>query len=228
MEDLMKKTLIVLLLAVAVALLVPQAQAQSVHFGLKGGLNFADATFKGTAVDMPDFKSQTGPTWGIFANFKLGPVTIQPEVLLSQRGVKYTEYEGTDALVTGHMKLDYIEVPILVKYSFLSGPIKPFIFAGPSFSYLRKAREGYDVDIVDNTDQPDYYQYTVITDSFKKTEIAGVFGIGVDCQLSKVVLSLDARYHLGLGNIADEEMLGDSDITSVKNTGISVMVGIGF
>lgn len=223
----MKKTFVVLLAAMVVALLVPQAQAQSVHFGLKGGLNFADATFKGTAVDMPDFKSQTGPTWGIFANFELGPVTIQPEVLLSQRGVKYSDYEGADAVVTGHMKLDYIEIPILVKYSFMSGPVKPFVFAGPSFSFLRKARNGYEVDVTDNTENPDYSYYYDYSDYFKKTEIAGIFGIGVDCQLSKVVLSLDARYHLGLSNITDEGILGDSGITSVKNKGISVMIGIG-
>lgn len=220
----MKKLSAVLLVVLTLACLAPQAGAATI--GLKGGLNFSNVTIKTTSTDIPDFKNQTGLVGGIFVNFKLGPVSIQPEVLYSRRGLSYQEVEDVDVDVTGRMLLDYVEVPVLVKYSFLSGPAKPFLYAGPSFSYLLKARQGYDVHYLTG-EEPDYFYRYDMDEYFKKTELAGVFGAGIDIKLPKAVLSLEGRYHLGLSNVANEEFAGD-DVTSVKNKGFSVLVGIGF
>ena len=223
MEEKLKKLSAVLLIALTAVCLAPQAGAATI--GLKGGLNFANMTLKTTVTDIPEFKNNTGLTGGIFVNFKLGPVSIQPEVLYSRRGLSYSEVQDETVDVTGLMLVDYVEVPVLVKYSFLGGPAKPFLYAGPSFSYLLKGRQGFRVEYL-ATDEPDVSYYYDATDSFKKTELAGVFGAGVDIKLPKVILSLEGRYHLGLSNVASDEFEGDT--SSFKHKGFSVLVGIGF
>ncbi len=209
----MKKTIVVLLAAMAVTLLAPQAQA--ITFGLKGGLNFANVKAGGT--DMPDFKNVNGLTGGIFFSLGLGPISIQPEVLYSRRGVAMTFTEG-ETTFDGKIMLDYVEVPVLLKLRVIqAGPVKPFVFGGPAYSYLIKARQkltvGGDSETMDSTD------------SFKRSEIAAVFGAGIDLNLVAVKLTVDARYHLGLTNIAINEEGGTSE---AKNKGFSVMVGFAF
>ncbi|MEN6311704.1 MAG: porin family protein [Acidobacteriota bacterium] len=222
----MKKFGVLLLAVFSVALFASQAQAQGVTYGLKAGLNLANVTIKTSETDMPAFKSQMGLVEGIFVNFKLGPVTIQPELLYSQRGTKWNEYTGTDAVVTGHMRLSYLEVPILVKYSFLSGPAKPFILAGPSIAFLMKSGWGIDVDYTD-PDSMDYNYMYDFKNLLKKTDFAGVFGIGVDYKLPKFVVSLEARYYLGFTNVANADLQAEMGITSAKNKGFSILIGIG-
>jgi len=225
MEELMKKLSAVLLIALSLAFFAPQAGAATI--GLKGGLNFANMTIKTTSTDIPEFKNQTGLVGGIYVNFKLGPVSIQPELLYSRRGLSYAEYSDETVDVTGRMLTDYVELPVLVKYSFLSGPAKPFICAGPSVAMLLKGQQGYSVNYLTG-DEPDYSSYYDVTDYFKKTAIAGVFGAGVDIKLPKVVLTLEGRYNLGLSNVAEPDLTGDTDITSAKHKGFSILVGIGF
>jgi len=223
----MKKISVLLLAALSVALFASQAQAQGVTIGLKGGLNFANVTLKSTETDMPEFKTQAGLVQGIFVNFKLGPVAIQPELLYSRMGTKWVEYEGEEGTATGHIRADYIELPILVKYSFLSGAVKPFVMAGPSISYMLKCTWGYSYDYADESYSDYSYSYDY-SDYFKKTDFAGIFAVGIDYQLPKFVVSLEARYHLGLTNVASSELTTDSTITSIKNKAFSVLIGIGF
>ena len=222
----MKKLLAISLVAGSLAFLAPQAGA-AVTYGLKGGVNFANLSVVSTAPDVPDFKNETGMVQGIFVNFKLGPVSIQPELLYSRRGASWDEYADVDVTVTGRILLDYVEMPILVKYSFLSGPVKPFLFAGPSFSSLLEGWNRLDVEYVAET-EPDIAQMVEMEDSLKKTELAGVFGAGIDFKVLKLRISLEGRYHLGLTNFATAELTADTGTTSVKNKGFSVLVGIGF
>jgi hypothetical protein len=223
----MKKISVLLLAALSVALFASQAQAQGVTIGIKGGLNFASATIKSTDTDMPEFETQTGLIQGIFINFKLGPIAIQPELLYSRMGTKWVDYEGEEGTATGYIRSDYLELPILVKYSFLSGPVKPFVMAGPSISYLLSNKWGYEYDYTDPiyTDYSYSYDYK---DYYKKLDFAGVIAIGVDYKLPKFVVSLEARYHLGLANVINSDMLEESTTTSIKNRAFSVLIGIGF
>jgi len=221
----MKKLIAISLVASSLACLAPQAGA--VTIGIKGGMNFANVSVVSAAIDLPNFKNQTGIVQGIFVNFNLGPVSIQPELLYSRRGSSWEEYADADVTVTGRVLLDYVEVPILVKYSFLSGPAKPFLYAGASFSSLLEAWNRFDVEFVAET-EPDVAQLTEMEDSFKKTELAGVLGAGIDIKVPKVTVSLEGRYHLGLTNLATAVFTADTQITSLKHKGFSVLVGIGF
>ncbi len=209
----MKKFAILSLVLFLTAALAPRAEA--ITFGLKAGLNSSKISLKTTdAGSAPNVNSVKGLTGGIYASLDLGILSIQPEVLYSSRGFQFA-FEGET--YTYDYKCDYIEVPILIKFNVLpAGPIKPFVFGGPSFGYLLKARA------TDNSVTPS--ESETITDSFKRTETAVVFGAGMDLGLPGIKASIDARYHLGLSSIQESNI----EIESAKNRGFSVMVGIGF
>ena len=108
------------------------------------------------------------------------------------------------------LKLDYLEIPVLVKYMIpTEGKISPCFFAGPAVGMLMSAKYG-DEDVKDFT---------------KSIDFGVAFGAGVDVAMGeKGKLTFDARYTLGLANIVDEEGVDDK----VKNANISFMVGYSF
>lgn len=94
--------------------------AQSVKFGVKGGLNFA--TLRGNNLDVD---SKTGFHLGGVVELKfLDKFSVQPELLYTELGTKNSN---------GELKLDYISLPVMAKYYVLDGF---FAEAGPQFSFL--------------------------------------------------------------------------------------------
>lgn len=170
------------------------SQAQSpLNFGLRGGLNFATLN----TVDGAD--SRTGLMVGGYFNIKvpLSPISIQPEVLYSQKG-----YEADG----GTIKLDYIEVPVLAKFDFVSsGPVTPGVYFGP---YL-----GFNVNA-----EADSGPFSGdIKDSIKDTDFGVVVGGGLD--VSK--LHIGIRYGAGLTKIFEDDSDGKNGVFSVV-AGISL------
>src|SRR3954462_3769554 len=103
----------------AVMLVLTTASAASAQgggdgkWGVKGGVNLA--TFRAD-VDAGDFGYRIGLIGGAFYTFALGDrVDIQPEALYSQQGATVDAAGGS-----GTAKLDYLSVPVLVRYR-LSG-----------------------------------------------------------------------------------------------------------
>lgn len=153
----------------ATILVLPQAAAAGVKFGLKGGANIANVN--GNFSDaLADWKSTVGFCGGIFLELNIGRVlTIQPEVLYTMKGADTGE---------GKLKFDYIEIPVLLKIRIPMGSVHPFVFAGPAFGWnLKAAVEGYKID-----DMP-------------TSDYSAVFGAGL--QLGGSV-HIDARYTMGL------------------------------
>lgn len=162
-------------------------------FGVKGGVNMAK--FTGSDAGDNDFKM--GAVGGAFACVDLIAMKIQPEILYSQKGAKYTILGATL-----YEKHDYVEIPVLLKFSF-GKIIVPSIYAGPAAGLLMSAKltNGGSVDI---------------KDEIKSTDLGLVFGAEVK---TPAKLSVEARYTMGLGTFDKE---GDF---SVKNSAISVMLG---
>ncbi|MBU1181638.1 MAG: PorT family protein [Proteobacteria bacterium] len=190
------------------------ARAQDLSFGWKAGLNMANLTDAGEGVS---YKAKTGIALGGFAVFKVNDnLSIQPEFLYTQKGNKieysYEDLVGFDALwnpiyetVTEKfkVKLDYIEIPVLVKYSFSPGESTcPFIFAGPALGILMSAK-------ADSTN---------IKSDCNSLDIGLVLGGGVELESG---VSIDLRYDMGMTKVFDFEG-GDN---KEKNTVISLMVG---
>jgi len=94
---------------------------------------------------------------------------------------------------------NYLSIPIMAKYSI--GAIG--IYAGPQFGYLLSATfDGEDA-----------------MDGMKKIDMGISFGAGYEFEMG---LGVDARYYLGLANIADESGY------TVKNNSIQIAVSYKF
>jgi len=205
----MKKFLIVSLVMVFVAAVLPQSAAAGV--GVKVGYAWANLKFTG-GTDVPVLTDIKNPMGGVYFSLGLGLVSIQPEILYVRQGARM------EALPDWmEDRVDYIQVPVLLKIHVLPGPISPMIYAGPYGAYLLSAKG---VAFVDGVLEPP----VDIKDQIKSTDYGVVFGGGIDFRLPVIKLSAEVRYNLGLANVAKNADPG----TSVKTKSLMVLVGIGF
>lgn len=209
-------------IALPVALLVAaplQLHAQNV-IGIKGGLNVSDVS-----TDDPMFEeladSKTGFVGGAFFNLPLGSTfALQPEALYSQQGFKGTDPEFSEAEL--QFKVDYIQIPVLVKAQFPTGSIRPAVYAGPVVSFESSCNLGATVSGVSAEADCDSPEADV--GDRKSTDFGAAFGGNLDWFVGPVVVTFDVRYLLGLTNLNDDP---DSD-ESAKNRVWQFMAGVGF
>ncbi len=155
-----------------------------VQFGLKGGLTIA-GLYGGSSGD---WDGRTGFGFGFLLRWWISDsFVIQPELLYNMKGAEYSEdYLGSPLKIT--MEMDYLEVPILIKYYFpLDWALKPHIFAGPSLGFkinddLKATYEGESISIPDSESD------------LKSYEAGLVFGFGLDYPLGPGEINLDIRY----------------------------------
>lgn len=195
----MKKLLTIPLLFLA-ALSYGQSQ---ITVGPKAGLGLTSVV----GSDVPDgVKSDLGYALGGFLTYsseKNFGFTV--EATYTRRGAKY-EVLGE----TVHLKYNYIEVPLLARYFFSSGAVRPSVFIGPSLNFLLSAKSD-DVDIKSSTTSFDF---------------VGVVGAGVNIKtMSNQWLNIDVRYNRGFIS-TDKEVNGSTPKS--YNQGAILAVGYGF
>lgn len=201
----MKKLLFSLSLLLTVGIIANQAQAQTgLDFGIRGGLNIANLN------DIDDeVASRTGFMAGIYLNFLVpnSPVSIQPEVLYTQKG-----FESGDATV----QLDYVEVPVLAKFDFITdGSITPNVYFGPYVGFNVSAELDGDDGIFVGGEAD-------IDDDVEGTDFGVVVGGGLD--FGRV--DLGVRYGAGLSEIFEDGPFDDD--SGAKNGVFSITAGIEF
>ena len=137
----MKKTafLAVTLLATAA---ISSAQAQSVRLGLRAGANYSNLA--GNIKNQDTYNNKFGFLGGVMLNVPLiqdGFLSLQPEVLYSQKGFENKPTEYTSVLGKqkreGQVNYNYLDVPVLLKIN-AGGFIAE---AGPQYSYLISAND---------------------------------------------------------------------------------------
>jgi hypothetical protein len=170
------------------------ASAQGkIALGLKAGVNFANA-----ALDPNDWAKKSarmGFLFGGIVEYTINSmVALQAQPAYCQRGVVLEETSrGTDIKAT--LKLDYFEIPLLVKLTFGSTELKPYVFAGPNVAILLSAKNKLEVG--GNTQEED-----IEKDTFSSTDMGLDIGAGIGYWLkSNMGLFLDARYSLGLTDV---------------------------
>ncbi len=105
-------------------------------------------------------------------------------------------------------KLDFIEIPLIVKVSFLQGSIKPFIGVGGYYGWLVNANKSITVDGVDRASGSDYpfnkESLSVGASDLFVNYNAGVVGsIGVNYDPGNIRLTFEIQYRYGLTNITN-------------------------
>jgi hypothetical protein len=217
------------------------AQAQPrTRFGALIGLSSTSIT----DADVGDFgeigvnaetKRRMGFQLGAYLTQALtNSVSFQPEIHYIQKGAKVsvtvTDIEGvqTTADAEASVKLAYLEVPLLLRLDMGSegGSVRPFLLAGPAVALRISCNLGLGVEGASfNTDCAESFEdETESDDPFKKFDAGIMVGGGVAGTMGSLPVSLQVRYSYGLINIARDPI----DNRSPKNTGISLLFGIGF
>jgi Outer membrane protein beta-barrel domain len=199
----MKSVKLVIILVASLAF-VSQSHGQ-VQFavGLKAGPNFSKLDFNSNAADT--YKSRTGFHGGAFALIKVTKFGIQPEILFSKQGSKFTanttNYEAN---------FDYINVPIILKLYLAAGLN---IQVGPQFGFLSTSElKNTATGVKDPKSAEALFS--------KKSDTSIAIGAGWDLPLG---ITLDARYNIGLSDVK----LSPTSQTpiDIKNKVIQVSIG---
>jgi hypothetical protein len=204
----MKKSMYVM---VILAFLAFQSNAQDhnrFQLGLKAGANYANVY----DTEGEDFKADAtlGLAAGVFATVPvLNSVSIQPELLFSQKGFK-----ATGQLLGSSYSLErtssYLDIPILVAFK----PIRAFtLLAGPQYSYLLKQK-----DVFENGANTIEQEQEFMNDDYRKYNLA--FVGGADVAVKHLVIGARAGWDLIKNN-------GNGDATTprYKNAWLQATVG---
>ena len=200
----------------------------SVRLGADIGMNFANQSLSYAQPSGIPNSSRVGLTVGGIAELCISDLLyIQAEPRYIQKGMKETGFAITinDPNPVGYadlvFKLDYLEIPVLVKAKFGTTDFKPFVFAGPNIGFLLSAKrdlEGYDVEQVGLQKSFD------AKDNYKSLDVSLDLGGGGEYQLAtKVSLLATARYSLGLTAVNNET--NSAPGTTIKSYGIQILIG---
>lgn len=201
-------------------------EAGTLSFGIKAGLNISSITETPEAWN-PDKSFKPGLAAGVTMIYEFdNGFGIQPELLYSEKGVSTSLYEGL-VDVDMNLNLNYIELPILAKYTFpLKGSFKPNVFAGPSLAYSLSSELEAAVGIF--SAGVDFSSMTHVTD------FGIVLGAGFGWEVGDGIFTFDARYTRGFTNViltGDFEINGDTQTIAgddFKNHGMAFMLGYVF
>ncbi|WP_308992356.1 porin family protein [Mariniflexile litorale] len=186
--------------------------SSNAEFGIKGGVNFSNMYTE----DVDDNNVLTSFNAGLYVSMPISDfLAIQPEFLFSRKGSELT-YDNVFAEGKAKFKLNYIEVPVLLKAN-----ITPNfnIHVGPYIAYL------IDAQITNETEDGTFdFEDNFDNDDFNKIDAGISAGIGFDFES----IGIGARYNYGLTTVGKERTVGTGTYTfpDGKNSNISVYVAL--
>jgi hypothetical protein len=178
-------------------------RAQSVSFGLKGGMVAATAT-----VDDPDgidFNTGVGAIGGMFVTFDLGSrVRLQPELLFGQRRFDASNFP-IEITSTG------AEVPILLQFTLgRSDRLRPVLLLGPQINFISRVTQ---TSAAGETD---------ISDDIANVDAGVSVGAGLDITAGRGTVVFDVRVNFGMKD------LSTASGPSLRSRGTLVLAGYRF
>lgn len=203
-----------LLTALALVLASPAVNAQTLSAGVYGGVNIARAEteLEGSA--------QTGLVVGAAFEVALfSPLSFRAEAQFVQKGssLEFTTSQGIPA-TNADYTLNYLEIPINLKFDIGSEEVPLYLFAGTTVGTLLSAVEK------SNTEQSN----NDVADAFNRFDLSFDLGGGIGYRLAKHLTTIaDVRYSFGLTDIAKEH----NDLLAVdswKARNIKIVLGLYF
>ncbi|MEL1241661.1 porin family protein [Flavobacterium flavipallidum] len=187
------------------------AQSLEPSVGIKGGLNFSNLY----TDDVDDNNMLTSFNAGLYLNLPISTAaSIQPEFNFSRKGSELV-YDNAFATGTTRLKLNYLEMPVLLKLN-----VTPNfnIHFGPYAAYL------IDGKATNETNNGSFnFEENISNDDLNKWDYGLSGGIGFDFAST----SLGIRYNYGLQTIGKEKTFNGSTYTfpDSKNSSLSLYVG---
>jgi hypothetical protein len=183
-------------------------KAQSpVNFGIRGGLNISN--LHGSDFD---YDPRVGVHVGAVLDLSLPmlPIGIESGVFYAQKGA-----EADDEGITGKVKLDYIEVPVLAKIQLgPPGPISPHLLLGPYMAFNINAESEFtdgSTTVGGNLD-----------DETRDLEFGAIAAVGLDFSLGVTKLNAQARYSYGFTSTFEDDF-DDGERNAVFTLAVGIM-----
>jgi opacity protein-like surface antigen len=196
------------LILASLSIVVAPAIAQS-GITLVGGFVSANISYEeGGESDNDSFASRTGFAIGLGVQRQLGTsLSFAPEALYVVKGTKDPDSDA-------NIKFGYLEVPLLVRYSFGNGgDVNPFVTVGPTVSFQISC------DVNDDGGESESCDDTFGEDETIESMDYGVM-VGAGVQFNRFGLS--ARYEMGLKDI------NKADFLEAKNKALMILGSYAF
>ncbi|ALJ01368.1 porin family protein [Rufibacter tibetensis] len=210
----MKK--IVLFFAAVLSFSVAQAQTGP-KIGLRAGANYSNIS--GDLDNQDVYKNKIGFVGGLTANFDLtgdGFLSVQPELLYSQRGYQYRDEEYMIGNQTyrseGSVNFNYLDLPVLLKIN--AGGL--FFEGGPQASYLLGIKDKSESFLGNSQTET---ERKVDKDDLSELEIGYVAGLGYQTQGG---LSLGLRYNGSINSLAKDD---HDELTNARHSTFQLTLG---
>lgn len=188
-----------------------QSVAHRASYGVLAGINFA--TLGGS--DIQDAKTRTAFMGGAYAALPVGTGTsVQAELLYSMEGAK------TNAGNNGALKLDYLRVPVLLRFAVPTpGTTRPFVAVGPSFGFQTRCEFSGSTGGVSVSESCDDAGASIGGLERKKLDVSGRLEAGLTFDTNGRRLIAGGSYSHGFTDIFKN--------SNGKNRVFSIFVGIG-
>ena len=179
--------------------------------GIRGGINYGSVSEPAVIGGvLPDFKNILGINIGIVGEIPINQsLSFQPELAFNQKGFKLQEGLTIDLfkvplpigakVVT---RVNYLDLPLLLKYKLGNNAWNAYLTAGPVFSYATggklqtKAQVLIDIPITSTDLDLDALGYS-------RMEVSASLGAGLSLNTGSGSLFFDARYLHGLSDVYD-------------------------
>jgi hypothetical protein len=197
-----------MLVAVAAATAIVAVPVRAQEIALKGGITLSRFQTNGPFVDR-----FVATAFGAHARFGFGRFALQPELQMVTRGAAAT---GMDT----RMRLEYMELPIMLVVPVYFGAFETYAFGGPMLSLQARCRFTVEQnDLKTNLDCDDATE----AGSFERRTIDyGVSaGAGVSRRVGSGRVLLEGRHTWGLRDIYDGP---DADL-DVRNRSFIFSIG---
>jgi hypothetical protein len=237
------KLIIMLFLTTMTAASFAQSSSSKFTLGIFGGLNIPRLSGGGGNELSRDYTSRSGEAFGFTSNLDLGAnFSLRTDLLFSSEGGKRNGLQAIDAAsfnpqapagtyLYANFKnqsiLNYLELPVMLKYSF---PVKSssfYIDFGPYVGYLLNAKQKTSgssivyadrgkttpVSVNPQTGQPYAVPFdatTDVTSSINRINLGITGGIGYAQHVGKDVLLFDVRGAYGLTYVQKHSADGTS------------------
>jgi hypothetical protein len=184
MEYEMRKALVVCASVAAILMCAPEASADEVSWGIKGGLVLASLDAQGPEGFETD--PDSGAAIGTFVGVALGQrVRLQPEVWFVNR-----RFSAVEIAPPFGVSSRSLEVPVLVQVRFPDGRrAQAFLCAGPQLTIIGKVTQALAQGESD------------ISDRIKNVDVGVAFGGGLERGLGRGALVIEARVTIGLRDV---------------------------
>ena len=178
----------------ALLFLISTISYSQLGFGIKGGIDFASLAGGGTPSNA---KSLTTFSAGAYLEIPIPSFFIlQPEVFFARKG--FVQQYGVDLsripqIPIGYkatMTLSYLEIPVLLKYTFDVPIVQPSVYAGPGVAILLSANQNINYSNNDNLN-------IALTGSMAPLDPELLFGASVRV----AIVRIDARYSRGFVSV---------------------------